>query len=220
MRNWSRFCDSLPLYLPFSHILTSFSLPLGAAVGHYSADWVPLCKHTHSCLSGPSIWRNKETQGHHSCFLSVWLSSDIRHHEAASVETDTVRISCIPHRRESSWCWQQWLHGKASPASSRADTQTKAWQRGSPCQMKSDRSESSLLWSNVALRPAHSLTPLPAFSKLQTILLKREKILCSRFPPPIPNLILCYSLFLHLRCRYMAILKAESTGYKLKRHPA
>lgn len=94
---------SLCIHLCFSGaILTGCFLRVGVAVGHLSSDWVPLCKHTHSCISGPSIWRNKETQGHHSCSLSVWLSSDIRHHEAASVETDTVRISCIPHRTESS----------------------------------------------------------------------------------------------------------------------
>lgn len=36
-------------------------------------------------------------------------------------------------------------------------------------------------------------------------------------PPLIPDLILYYSLFLHLRWRCMAIF---STGYKLQRHPA
>lgn len=64
-----------------------------------SSKSVPLCKHTHTHLSGPLISCTKETQGHHSCSLSVWLLSDIRHHEAASVETDTARISGVPHHR-------------------------------------------------------------------------------------------------------------------------
>lgn len=103
--NLSRFRTSplsVSTFVSPSQFLTSCFLRVGVAVGHLSSDWVPLCKHTHSCISGPLIWRNKETQGHHSCSLSVWLSSDIRHHEAASVETDTARISCIPHRTGSS----------------------------------------------------------------------------------------------------------------------
>lgn len=199
MRNWGWFCNSLSLYpvLFLLLILPSYFLQAGGAFRYYSSDWVPLCKHTHSCLSGPLIWCNKETQGHHSCFLSVWLSSDIRHHEAASVETDTVRISCIPHHWESSWCWQRWLHGKASPASSWADTQIKAgvafWQRGSPWSMIGLRTISSgrVL---TCVQPTPSLLYSPSQnSRLYN--LKGKKILYSRFLHTIPNLILCCSVF-------------------------
>ena len=76
-RSESRFCNPLCLYLIFC-LRLSWSvhfLPVGVPVGRYSSDWVPSCKtHTHSCLSAPSIWHNEETQGHHSCSLSVWLS--------------------------------------------------------------------------------------------------------------------------------------------------
>lgn len=134
---------------------------------------MPLCKHTHSCLSGPSIWHKEETQGHRS-HLSVWHYSDIRHHEAALLETGSVRISRIPHHTKLSRCWQYGSHGKASPSASWADTQTKAWvalwQRGSPCQIQCDEPESCLIRSTVDL---HSLAILLS-SKPQTVHLKEN----------------------------------------------
>lgn len=105
---------------------------------------MPLCKHTHSCLSALLIWHNEETQGHHSCFLSFWLSPDIRHHEASSVETDTVRISLIFHQRlvlmlATLAAWK----GKSNFLF--PDAQTKVGgvllQRGSPCQLEPDQPE-------------------------------------------------------------------------------
>lgn len=113
---------------------------------------MPLCKHTHSCLSALLIWHNEETQGHHSCFLSFWLSPDIRHHKASSVETDTVRISLIFHQRlvlmlATLAAWK----GKSNFLF--PDTQTKVGvvllQRGSPCQLEPDQPETLFFFSSV-----------------------------------------------------------------------
>lgn len=95
-------------------------------------------------------------------------------------------------------------------ASSGADASTEKLQRHreSPGRVKPDRPESPEL---IGGQDAHS--------KLQTALLKKEgkTIRRSRFPPPIPNLILCYALVLHSCYGCEALLLGS---YKLKRHPA
>lgn len=94
-------------------------------------------------------------------------------------QTDTARISCIAHHTKLSRCWQYGPQGKASPVAFWEDTHTKAGvtltlQMWSSCQIKCDWSGSRLLWSIVDLQPAHSLTLLLPFLKLQIVHFKEN----------------------------------------------
>lgn len=196
-------------------VLTSYFLPVGVSVGHYSFNWMPLCKHTHSCLSGPSIWHKEEAQGHHS-HLSVWLYSDIRHPEAAPLDCEDI-LYASSHKVvpvlavRTTWKGYSFCLLSRHPDKSRSSPLTK--------------SLSNKVW--LARELSHSVHCWPELSHSSALLLKtpdctlkgKQSCVPDFLRLRLPNLILCYSLFFHLFWRCMVILKVGSPSYKLKRHP-